>query len=278
MDKQSRFIPNEGNPCEWHFVFEPLIETRHSERVHALDILFEDLYFTNEKRVLLASENCQFFNFLSPQLTLRSLSSKGSWNCQFTKLHNLTSFIFHNYSGEIDVESFRTFMLNNQFLEKLFLKRVRFKGDSNGPPIDLTKVKSFSAHYPRVPFSTIFRIPALCNLSSLLISVDRKYGYERFTFSATGDDIALTVETTRNRLTEVWQDLTGHAQPNIRHVRLDNLEDLPPANGEGAVATTLFTNTQVPHPGDWSWIYTTLLPGLTARSEGAWTTVGYHSP
>ncbi|KAF9787504.1 hypothetical protein BJ322DRAFT_729080 [Thelephora terrestris] len=268
MYERLRLIPNRNNPCEWHFVFELLVETRHSERIHELDIIFKDSCPLGEERVPLALKSCRFFDSSSFQLTslkwtdretryandlfsvppflptLRFLSFKGYWNGQFTKVNNLTSFIFKNYYYEVDGESFRTFLLNNRSLETLFLKCVRLKDNSNGPPIDLPKVKSFSAYSPREsPLSAIFRVPALRHLSSLFISVEWKHGYAWFTFSATGDDIVFTIKTKTTRIKETWQDLTGHAQPSIKHVRLENSGDLPLGCSEGPVVNPSFTDT-----------------------------------
>ena len=39
--QQGRLLPNESNSCEWHFQFELLAETRHFNRIHALDIEFD---------------------------------------------------------------------------------------------------------------------------------------------------------------------------------------------------------------------------------------------
>jgi len=38
---QEILLPNEFNPCEWHFQFELLTETKHSNRIRALDIVFD---------------------------------------------------------------------------------------------------------------------------------------------------------------------------------------------------------------------------------------------
>jgi len=46
--------------------------------------------------------------------------------------------------------------------------------------------------------------------------------YDRFTLRATGDGIVFTIESDFSSIVETWQDLTGYAEPTIRHVRLEN--------------------------------------------------------
>jgi len=40
--RQERLLPNDSNPCEWHFQFELLAETKHCNRIRALDIEFDN--------------------------------------------------------------------------------------------------------------------------------------------------------------------------------------------------------------------------------------------
>ena len=69
-DRRSRLIPNEANPCERHFVFEPLAEAEHSGRINTLKIQFYEgpLTFRDE----IAFGGCRFFT--SFPLQLRTLS------------------------------------------------------------------------------------------------------------------------------------------------------------------------------------------------------------
>jgi len=49
-----------------------------------------------------------------------------------------------------------------------------------------------------------------------------KDDYDWFTLRATGDGILFTIESDLPRVPETWQDLTGYAEPTIRHLRLEN--------------------------------------------------------
>lgn len=243
--KRGLLIPSQTNPCERHFVFECLAETKHSERIRTLNIHFENAYYPPEEGGQLSLGSCRFFDLPPPHLTglewrgegtlytnhlfsippfphtLRSLSYEGSYHSQFMQVRNLTSFTLRSYSGYsegISAETFRTFMLNNQSLETLSLAWVSLKGSSNGPPVNLSNLKSFSAQlpFPTKTFSTIVRVPALRHLSSLWITLVE----DEYAFRATGDGIAFSVRSDFWRISEAWQDLTGYARPTIRHVRL----------------------------------------------------------
>jgi hypothetical protein len=243
-DERRVLLPNENIPCEWHFIFEPLATLEHSKRIRTLDIDFRGTYHPIPlvKRREFALEGCRFFSSSFPQLTsltwnhagriyakhifssspftptLSSLSLGGALDGSFTQVNNLTSLTFVNY--EIfgpRVESFRLFMLNNQSLESLSLDVLIFEGDSKGPSVDLPNLKSFEVHSHHQILSTIIRVPALQRLSSLRISLDSDGG---LVLDATGDTIALSVETVLPDAAEVWQGLTGYIRPTIRHVRL----------------------------------------------------------
>ena len=136
-------------------------------------------------------------------------------------------------------------MLNNQSLETLLLDCARVEGSSNGPPVDLPNIKSFSVYsiLEAFQFSTIFRVPALRRLSSLLISIVEEGGnYFWFAFRATGDEIVFTVKCFPGSIEKVWQDLTGYARPSIKHVRLENPKDHPLGNNASIAVATLFAD------------------------------------
>lgn len=249
-DKRSRRLPSEVDPCKWHFVFEPLAEKRHSERIHALEILLDDTLRTSENRVPLALEGCRFFdlpslpltslkwidkntqyaNYLfsvSPFLpTLRSISFRGSCYDQLTKLSNLTSFTLKEPCLGISAEMFRTFMLNNQSLEMLSLDYVEFEGGSNGPPAHLPNLKSFNVYFSEVNLSTLFRIPALQGLSFLLISTDEDRGCWDYTYRATGEGIEFAFKGSPPVIAKAWRDITGYVNPTIKHIRLENPDEV----------------------------------------------------
>jgi hypothetical protein len=243
-DERRVLFPNEKIPCKWHFTFEPLATLEHSKRIRTLDIDLRGTYHPIPllKRREFALEGCRFFSSSFPQLTsltwngagkiyakhifssslftptLSSLSLGGALDGSFTQVNNLTSFTFVNY--EIfgpRVETFRLFMLNNQSLESLSLDVLIFEGDSKGPSVELSNLKSFKVHSYHEILSTIIRVPALQRLSSLRISLSFDGG---LVLGATGDTIALSVETILPDAAEVWQGLTGYIRPTIRHVRL----------------------------------------------------------
>lgn len=242
-------IHNWSEPCEWHFAFESLVETKHSGRICTLNIVLDDgtTVFNKPELVL---ESCQFFklpylqptslkwddssapypdllsypSFFSP--TLRSLSFRGwSGSNQVLNLNNLISFTFDNHGQEISAESFRMFILNSQFLETLALFYINLEGDSNGPLAALPNLKSFSIHYSeysRGMLSTIFRVPALQRLSSIVISATEEDNSLFFTLRATGDEIVLTIKCDLQGIEDAWKDLTGYAKPKIQYVRFGN--------------------------------------------------------
>ena len=93
-DGMSRFVPNEVNPCEWHFVFESLVETRHLERIRTLDIMFGDVDFSDGPG---GHRAIRLFFVPSLLPNLCSLSFTGSWNSQLMKFSNLISFTLESY-------------------------------------------------------------------------------------------------------------------------------------------------------------------------------------
>jgi len=265
-DKRERLVPNEIDPCEWHFAFESLVEAGRSKRIRTLNILFNNRY-TPIERALLGLGNCRFFDLSSFQFTtlewtdrstsyannlfsvppfpptLRSLSFKGSRHVQFMQLNNLTSFAFDNHYGKISAETFRTFMLNNRFLETLSLGWTMLYGSPDGPPVDLSNLKSFSIGYAPLSeaLSTLVRVPALHRLSSLRIS-PTQVDY-RVKFCATGDGIVFTLGSDLPRVANVWKDLTRYAKPTIHHVRLENCsEEFYLPNNAGGTTISLLAD------------------------------------
>jgi len=249
-DKKPRLLPNDFNPCEYHFQFELLAETKNSNRVRALDIEFDSGWSatgTEKARLLLGS--CRFFTSTFPRLvcltwknigtadadylfstplfvpTLRSLTYVGTWNSLIKQVTNLTSFSFFldgDYDYEMDTEAFRILICNNRSLESLELKWVTFVGDSKGPPAHLLNLKSLAVWDPPKKLSTTIRIPAFQRLSSLRISLGSGdiAAYDMYTLHAAGDDIKIKAASSLNKLAETWEDLTGYAKPIIRHIRL----------------------------------------------------------
>jgi hypothetical protein len=247
----STLVHNEINPCEWHFVFDPLAETGHSGRIHALRIYFSSGTSTRDGGgIWLRLRSSRFFDsppfpltslewnneytdyadgLFSTSLfrpTLRFLSFRGSWDEQLMKFNNLTSFTYSGYE-ELDAEDLRAFLVNNQSLETLFLDFIEPSGPLNGPPATLPNLRSITLYSPQPILSTIFHAPALRNLSSLSITfVDEVRGRGLFTFHAAGDAITLTIKDCLKDLLEAWHDLAGYSRPTIRHIRLENPEDI----------------------------------------------------
>ena len=259
-----RLLPNESNPCERHFQFESLAETKHSSRVRALDIDFDGIpasFVVGAERVRLALGGCRFFTLSFPRLTtlswkneetmhanhlfstspftptLRSLGYVGSWNGLTAGINNLTSFE-HEGDGfdRICVEDFRSFLLNNSSLELLGMKYVAFEGDSIGPPACLSNLKSLNVGFADSKLSTIIRVPAFQRLSSLRIGSDDS---ECHTLHATGDWIAFSARCFLGDIAKTWEEFTGYANPIIRHVHLDNSG---PADGDGGYSDLTFVS------------------------------------
>ena len=255
-DQRNRLLPNETDPCEWHFVFEILAKARHSGRIQDLNVSFYGAPSgLSDGCEELALGSCRFFTLPLTQLTslgwdnwgasyanhlfstppfpptLRSLSFRGAWHGRLTRVNNLTALVLDHQTDRINVEVLRTFMMNNQSLETLSLERINLEGSSGKPPVDLPNLKSFDVEFPPKGFSTVVRVPALQRLSSLYITCmeDRRY-----TFRATGEEITFSVKCDLLGMTEAWEDLTQHARPTIRHIRLhDHPEgfEINPPNG-----------------------------------------------
>ena len=246
--RNRRLLPNESNPCEWHFQFESLAEVKYSNRIRALDIDFDGnmIPFSERpeggERVRLVLGSCRFFASSFPRLTtlswrnevtehanhlfstspfaspLRSLTYVGSWDSLITGVNNLTSFEYVGDWDGVRMEDIRLFLLNNLSLESLGLGYGEVIGDSLGPPVCLSNLKSLSVTLVDGDLSTIIRVPALQHLSSLRIGSDDN---DAHILSATGDGIEFSVICFPGRFLETWEELTAFARPTIRHIHLD---------------------------------------------------------
>ena len=238
-DGRERLLPNERNPCEWHFAFEVLTSPKHSTRIQTLDIDFKKPYYG--EMVELALGSCRFFALSFPQLitlrwnagysehskhtfsrspftpTIRSLSFNGSWDDFFTQANNLTSLTL--VVRGINAEAFRLFMLSNQSIESLSLDFYYFRSDLNGPPVDLLNLKSFTLRFCPASVSEIIRVPALQHLSSLEISLEGIEDITQVILTAAVDGFIISVKTFLRDVIETWEGLTRDAPPTIRHVR-----------------------------------------------------------
>ena len=263
-DCRGRLLPNERDPCEWHFQFESLAQNEYSKRVRTLNIHFDEKYIPSTERKRLALGSCRFFTLSFPNLTslgwednttehgnhifstppfpptLRSLSFQGSLVGPATQVSNLISFTFGNLETATSIETIRVFILNNRSLESLsFTPGYCFglEGTSKGPPVNLFNLKSFRVdHSPKI-VSTIIRIPALQRLSSLRISPGDEEDFDKFILHATGDGITLSTKSNLGDIAKVWNDLTGYARPTIRHVHLHS--DVDDDLGTGGTASTV---------------------------------------
>ena len=240
--RRGSLLPNESSPCEWHFQFESLAETKHSNRIRALEICFDGRWIPLVERVRFALGSCRFFTSTFPQLvaltwkneesnhanhlfsippfvpTLRSLTYVGAWSGLIAQVNNLTSFVFESGFGHTSTEAVRLLLHNNRSLVSLSLDVDTFEGDSKGSPVHLVNLESLTVDLPvNKKLSTIFRVPGFQRLSSLRISSEDA---EMYTMSATGDRIALTAKCSPRDFAETWEDLAGYAKPAIRHIRL----------------------------------------------------------
>jgi len=246
--RHKRLLPNESNPCEWHFQFESLAEAKHSNRIRALDIDFDGtmIPFSERpegvERVRLTLGSCRFFASSFPQLTtlswksedteranhlfstspfaptLRSLAYVGSWDNLIAGVNNLTSLEYMGDWDGVRAEDIRLLLLNNLSLESLCLWYVEVTGDSIGPPVCLSNLKSLSVNLVDGKLSTIIRVPALQQLSSLRIGSD---DCDAHTLYATGEGIAFSAICFPDNFVETWEVLTAFPRPTIRHIYLD---------------------------------------------------------
>ena len=270
-DKRWRLTPNNINPCERHFVFESLAETGHSTRIHTLNIRLSYAMDPSQNQVILKLGSCQFFKLPPFQLvnlkwenlsapyagrlfsvppfppTLRSLFFEGPWHDQLQNVNNLTSLTLFGLYEYTSTEAFQKLMLNNASLEILALKWIEFQGAPNGPPVDLLNLKSFSIIDPPKVLSTLIRVPALRRLSSLVVTKSFDPGFE---FCATGDGIEFTARSELSAFAETWKGFTGDARPSIRHVRLENPEELAIKGPEADVLNTFLTDVHTLEVGD----------------------------
>ena len=239
-DQHGRLLPSEINPCEWHFVFEILAETKHSKRIHILNVIFGLECFSLQRRERLALGSCQLLTLTPLELTslgwnnggipyagrifptallsptLRSLSFKWIWDGQLMGVNNLAVLKLENCVGELTAEAFRTLMLNNRSLETLSLEEIYLWGGSNKPPVHLTNLKSFSiAHCPE-NLSRLIHVPAFQRLSSLHITEE----CDRFIYHGTGDGIAFSIRDDPWSIARIWWKLTESARPAIHYIRL----------------------------------------------------------
>lgn len=241
------------DPCEWHFQFESLADTKHPHRIRALDIDFGGTWWGPEEeraeKIRLELGSCRFFTSSFPQLTtltwsdegaeyashlfstspftptLRSLSYAGPWDGMVAPVNNLTSLVIEgNGSDMTPMEDVRLLLLNNRLLESLGLGFVIFKDNSTGPPVLLSNLKSLNVGFADDRLSTIIRVPALQYLSSLRIGSDDA---ESYTLYATGDGIVFSAKCSPGDLAETWEDYTGYyASPTIHHIRLEDSEPI----------------------------------------------------
>ena len=267
-NRRSRLVPkhiepgksNRIKPCEWHFTFEPLAETKHSKRIHALNLQFDyhDSDISAIEYHVFEPRSCRFFNspyikptnliwqdhlprhnpdfplpssFLSPALRVLSFRGRSAGCNQIENLSDLTSFTFNGHFRETSPESLRTVFLNNQSLEAVSLQNISFEGSSNGCPVTLPKLKLFSVFFnicstkehSQKTLSTLCRVPALRRISSLRFHIGCNDNNQHYlTLYATGDDIAFTINCNPKCIAGAWRDLTGYAGPTIQHVRLEN--------------------------------------------------------
>ena len=248
-DNRTRVVPNEISPCNWHFVFESLVETRHSTRIRSLIIRFSlDRYRNPKKQVKLALGCSQFFDMPSFQLTslnwndsntgyathlfsvpplsptLRTLSFSGSWHDQLLGIANLSSLTLERCSG-VSTESFQKFIQNNQSLKRLSLAWVSFEGASDNPPID--------------------RIPAFEGLCLLSILALREGDAGCFAVRASRDGMVFTVKDWLRNIPKSWERITGSARSSIKHIRLENPTNIKMRYHEGNGAIALLTDVCV---------------------------------
>lgn len=245
-DSQGRLLPNGANPCECHFVFEALAETKHTSHITVLNVNFETFHDTAppSDNTPITLKSCRFFASSFPQLAdltwnnnygdrygqllqrqtfpriLCSLDFRGPWDDPFPQIRGLTSLTLHRgYTPE----AIRVFLLENQSLESLSLALDRVHA-SAGPPVKLPKLRflGLDSLGPECRFPDYLHIPEMRSLTSLQVffildqgypsrTVSRAIGGSGFTFSLTCGAWAIE---------EPWETFTGHARPTIKHIHV----------------------------------------------------------
>jgi len=272
---RGRLLPNETNPCEWHFQFESLAKTKHSNRIRVLDIDFDVMWEHTAKsmgKVRLGLGGCRFFTSSFPHLTtlmwkneevkpanhlftspfslnLRSLTYVGPLDGLSAPVNNLTSFTFESDLGPdgTDAEDVRLFLLNNRSLESLTLKHIEFRGDLMGPPVLLSNLKSLNVSFTYKKLPAIIHVPAFRHLSSLRIG---SHGHDYYTLYATGDGITFYAQHFPSGPVETWENLTGYARPAIRHIHLGGGWPWVEPYGSGVTLVSLLLDAHTLEIGD----------------------------
>jgi hypothetical protein len=245
-DAQGRLLPNGANPCEWHFVFEALAETKYTSRITALDCDFEAFHdaVPPSANTPITLGSCSFFASSFPQLTdlawnhnygdrygqllqhqsfpriLRSLDFEGPWCDPIPQIRGLTSLTLHR---EYSPEAMRVFLLENQSLESLSLTlSYDHAATSAGPPVKLPKLR-FLGLEPEGPeswFPNYLHIPEISSLTSLQVFIIHdKYWPRLYVSRATGGSgFTFFLKCEGWAIEKTWETLTGHARPTIRHI------------------------------------------------------------
>ena len=246
-DAQGRLLPNRVNPCEWHFIFEALARAKHTNRITALDVDFENFHglVPTSDNTPIALGGC-FFASSFPQLTdlawnnshegfrydqlsqhqsfpptLRSLDLVGAWRDPFPQIRGLTSLaLSHGYS----TETLRVFLLENQSLESLSLNLDYHTGTLSGPPVELSKLRLLnlkSVGY-QIRFPNFLHVPAIRSLTSLQVfTTHDKFWPKQYVFRATGSSgftFSMECDEGMTKAEEVWRTFTGRARPTINHI------------------------------------------------------------
>ena len=245
-DAQGRFLPNRVNPCEWHFIFEALAGAKHTNRITALDVDFENfrgLVPTSDNTSIVLG-SCRFFASSFPQLTdltwnnshegfrydqlfqhrsfpptLRSLDLQGAWRDPFLQIRGLTSLALHRGHN---AETLRVFLLENQSLESLSLTLDHHIGASRGPPVELPKLRFLNLEPAgeEIQFPDFLHVPAIRSLTSLQAFIIHDNTYAKlYALRATGGSgFTLSLKCAGWAADAVWRTFTGHARPTIGNI------------------------------------------------------------
>ena len=172
---------------------------------------------------------------------LKSVTFEGRWqpSLPLSRVNNLTSFTIKKYFYVLPAEEFRMFLSNNLSLVLLEVDS-RIRGETEGPPVVLSNLKSLSVDCDPEHLSTILRVPAFQNLSTLRISLAAEHD-DLYAIRATGGEVSLSAKASELRIQEHWQHLTGYAEPTLRHVSVhdERLERIPFCDSCAGIATLM---------------------------------------
>lgn len=189
-------------PCRWHFVYESLVEKKHSSRIHTLKLHFSSTHSSeilcDKRMVRVRLRSCEFLRLSLPRLrdltcipstssiltisfpvalipkpaSPTSLATLRLEKCRIDdKIMSTTGLTSLSLEAAIVAsETLRAFLMVNESIQSLTLS-VELKGDTAGPPAELPQLKHFElvSRHSHARLHSVVRIRAIQHLASILI-------------------------------------------------------------------------------------------------------------